>query len=87
MNLALLKMTHGSSGPEMKPFQKTRKAPGISSLAMPAWAELRLETKRKDHRRWRRRGAARGRRWRWPSCGRCGRSGWVLGRLGRSEPA
>src|SRR5579859_255919 len=43
-NAALLKTTQGSSGPEMKPFQKTRNAAGTVSLWL-AWltgGELRV---------------------------------------------
>src|SRR5580698_1155756 len=41
---ALLKTTHGSSGPEAKPLQKTRKAAGTGSpsLARPTGAEVRV---------------------------------------------
>src|SRR5579864_8277754 len=41
---ALLKTTHGSSWPEVKPFQKTRKAAGTGalSLARPTELELRV---------------------------------------------
>src|SRR6476659_9903710 len=45
MNLALLKMTQGSSWPEMKAFQNTRKAPGALSTSRAACAALRLETR------------------------------------------
>src|ERR1700675_346419 len=41
---ALLKTTQGSSGPEVKPFQKTRNAAGTGSpsLARPTGLELRV---------------------------------------------
>src|SRR5580700_11690439 len=43
-NAALLKTTHGSSGPEAKPFQKTRKAAGTGSLSLarPTGVEVRV---------------------------------------------
>src|SRR5580658_7783731 len=41
---ALLKTTHGSSCPEVNPFQKTRKAAGTGSLSLarPTGAEARV---------------------------------------------
>src|SRR5271170_3619948 len=41
---ALLKTTHGSSGPEAKPLQKTRKAAGAGSLSLtrPVGTEVRV---------------------------------------------
>src|SRR5271155_4249515 len=41
---ALLKTTHGSSDPEVKPLQKTRNAAGTGSvsLARPTGAEVRV---------------------------------------------
>src|SRR5271170_1490369 len=41
---ALLKTTHGSSGPEAKPLQKTRKAAGTGSLSLarPTGVEVRV---------------------------------------------
>src|SRR5580704_5412663 len=44
INAALLKTTQGSSGPEVKPFQKTRNAAGTGSLSLarPTGAEVRV---------------------------------------------